>query len=53
MSRRTAEEPTSRCLNCGYEAASGGDDWESVDVRNLGTLAQCPECESTDILTGR
>jgi hypothetical protein len=52
MSRNATDTPRSRCLNCGFESASGGDDWGAVQVTNLGTLAQCPECNSTNILTG-
>lgn len=41
----------SQCLNCGYVAPGGGDGWEAVEVPSLGTMTQCPECESTDVHT--
>jgi len=37
------------CTNCGFEASAGSDEWGSVDHPSLGTLAQCPECGSTDV----
>lgn len=43
----------STCLNCGYEAPSGGDEWRRIEVRGIGRLSQCPECESTNVLSGR
>lgn len=47
-----ANEPVTpaqtRCLNCGFEAESGSDDWTPVEYTPLGTLTQCPECGSTN-----
>ncbi|WP_207587331.1 hypothetical protein [Halomontanus rarus] len=43
----------SRCLNCGFEAPSGGDDWVSIDVPGVGRMTQCPDCRSTNVITGR
>ncbi|WP_224269317.1 hypothetical protein [Haloprofundus salinisoli] len=43
----------SRCLNCGYEAPSGGDEWDHVDVPRLGGMTRCPECGSTNVMSGR
>ncbi|MCH7660565.1 MAG: hypothetical protein IH933_08255 [Euryarchaeota archaeon] len=43
----------SRCLNCGFSAASGGKEWKKVGVPRLGRLTQCPDCNSTDIISGR
>ncbi|ADJ14590.1 hypothetical protein [Halalkalicoccus jeotgali] len=43
----------SRCLNCGFTAASGSDEWAHVAVPKLGTLTQCPECNSTNVTSGR
>jgi DNA-directed RNA polymerase subunit RPC12/RpoP len=37
-----------RCLNCGFEAPAGSDEWEHVELPGLGTLTQCPDCESTN-----
>ena len=46
-----ADDTTSRCLSCGFEA-TGVDEWDSVDAPPLGALTQCPECGSTDVYTG-
>lgn len=43
----------SRCLNCGFNAVSGGEEWGRVDVPRLGQLTQCPDCNSTNIISGR
>lgn len=43
--------PRARCFNCGFEAPSAGEEWASVDHPTLGTLTQCPECASTDVVT--
>jgi predicted RNA-binding Zn-ribbon protein involved in translation (DUF1610 family) len=39
---------TVTCLNCGFEAPAGSDEWDSADIPGLGTLTQCPECGSTN-----
>lgn len=43
----------SRCLNCGFSAASGSGEWGAVEVPKLGTLTQCPDCNSTNVTSGR
>lgn len=43
----------SRCLNCGFSAASGSDEWARVEVPKLGRLTQCPDCDSTNVTSGR
>lgn len=43
----------SRCLNCGFEAPGGDDAWLRIEVPGLGRMTQCPECHSTNIITGR
>lgn len=43
----------SRCRNCGFEAPSGDDEWLRLEVPKLGRMTQCPQCESTDVITGR
>jgi predicted RNA-binding Zn-ribbon protein involved in translation (DUF1610 family) len=48
----TEQAPQSHCVSCGFEAPSGGAEWQSVDTPSLGTLTQCPNCGSTDIRTG-
>ena len=42
----------SRCVNCGFEAPNGDDAWSRVDVPGLGRMCQCPECGSTNVITG-
>ena len=37
-----------QCLECGFEAPSGADVWDSVQHPPLGEMTQCPECGSTD-----
>lgn len=51
MAHETAS--LSRCKNCRFEAPSGSDRWDAVESPPLGTLTQCPECGSTDVMTGR
>lgn len=43
----------SRCLNCGFTAVSGGEEWARVEVPKLGRLTQCPDCNSTNVTSGR
>lgn len=42
----------SRCVNCGFEAPDGDDAWRRIEVPGLGRMSQCPECESTNVITG-
>jgi predicted RNA-binding Zn-ribbon protein involved in translation (DUF1610 family) len=37
-----------RCLSCGFESPTGSDDWETATHPSLGSLAQCPDCGSTN-----
>ncbi|MFC4989796.1 MULTISPECIES: hypothetical protein [Saliphagus] len=50
-SESTASE--SRCLNCGFEAPGGDEQWVRLDLAGIGRLTQCPDCESTNVITGR
>lgn len=43
----------SRCLNCGFEAPGGDDAWLRLEVPKLGRMTQCPNCNSTNVITGR
>ncbi|MDJ1433871.1 hypothetical protein [Halostagnicola sp. A-GB9-2] len=43
----------SRCLNCGFEAEGGSTEWRRLEVPKLGRMTQCPECKSTNVITGR
>lgn len=53
MGRNTEPSTLSHCWNCGFEAPPGSDEWDRLDVVSIGTLTRCPECESTDVSTGR
>lgn len=52
-----ASTPTShgqsRCRRCGFEAPGGDDQWHRITVPKLGRMTQCPDCESTDVITSR
>ncbi|SIR62089.1 hypothetical protein [Natronorubrum daqingense] len=43
----------SRCRRCGFEAPGGDAAWRRIDVPKLGRMTQCPDCESTDVITSR
>ncbi|MGM0604079.1 MAG: hypothetical protein ACQETB_00245 [Halobacteriota archaeon] len=43
----------SRCRSCGYEAEAGGDGWNRIDAPPFSGVTQCPECGSTDVISGR
>ncbi|MFB6080421.1 MAG: hypothetical protein ABEJ81_05435 [Haloferacaceae archaeon] len=44
---------TLRCVNCGFEAPTDSDAWSRVEHPPIGTLTQCPECGSTNVLGRR
>jgi len=48
----SVELPASRCRNCGF-SASPGEGWSTVEVPKFGTMTRCPECGSTDVMTGQ
>jgi DNA-directed RNA polymerase subunit RPC12/RpoP len=52
MAQNAESRPMSRCQRCGFRAESGSSEWDAVDSPPMGTLTQCPECGSTDVLTG-
>ena len=52
MGQTQATEERSRCLNCGFSAPDGDDAWERIEVPGLGRMSQCPECTSTNLITG-
>lgn len=43
----------SKCLNCGFDAPAGGPEWDHVVSPPLGRMTRCPECGSTNVLSGR
>ncbi|WP_254546929.1 hypothetical protein [Halomarina pelagica] len=49
----TVDTITSRCLRCGFEAPAGDSTWGRVEVPPLGTMTQCPECGSTNVIGRR
>lgn len=51
MADEAAAPTRTKCLNCGFETAAESDRWLSVEYSPLGTLTQCPECESTNIIS--
>ncbi|QLK27002.1 anaerobic ribonucleoside-triphosphate reductase [Natrinema zhouii] len=53
MASTRATHDRSRCRNCGFEAPGGDDDWQRIEVPKLGRMTQCPDCESTDVITSR
>ncbi|MFC6718601.1 hypothetical protein ACFQGT_01380 [Natrialbaceae archaeon GCM10025810] len=53
MASESAATDRSRCVNCGFEAPGGDDAWRRLEVPGLGRMTQCPECESTNVITGR
>lgn len=53
MAQDTESRPMSRCQRCGFSAESGGSEWNTVESPPIGELTQCPECGSTDVMTGR
>jgi len=53
MAQDTESRPMSRCQGCGFEAESGSSEWDTVESPPIGELTQCPECGSTDVMTGR
>ncbi|AXR77174.1 hypothetical protein [Natrarchaeobaculum sulfurireducens] len=53
MASDSATANLSRCRNCGFEAPGGGDEWIRIEVPKLGRMTQCPNCESTDVMTHR
>lgn len=42
----------SKCIGCGYAAPDGSDEWDRVKSPSLGRLTRCPECGSTNVMTG-
>ncbi|WP_195892491.1 hypothetical protein [Halopiger goleimassiliensis] len=53
MARDPATAHESRCRNCGFEAPGGDAEWTRIEVPKLGRMTQCPNCESTDVITRR
>ncbi|WP_197075857.1 hypothetical protein [Halostagnicola sp. A56] len=53
MSSDSGTATRSRCLNCGFEAEGGSSEWRRLEVPKLGRMTQCPDCESTNVITGR
>jgi DNA-directed RNA polymerase subunit RPC12/RpoP len=52
MAQNAESRPMSRCQRCGFRAESGSAEWDEVESPPMGTLTQCPECGSTDVMTG-
>ncbi|WP_248895988.1 DNA repair protein RadA [Haloplanus halobius] len=54
MGDESMRQTTTRvaCRNCGFEAPTGSDEWETAAHPSHGTLTRCPDCGSTNT-TGR
>lgn len=50
MARNPPQAITQSCVNCGYRAPAGSDDWDRADHPSLGSLTRCPECGSTNVI---
>ncbi len=53
MATNPGQALQSRCRNCGFEATGGSEEWNQIEIPKLGRMTQCPDCESTDVITGR
>ena len=49
MAITTDSNSISVCRQCGYQAASGSDEWNRISAPPFGRITQCPECGSTDV----
>lgn len=49
MSDTPTAAPQLKCINCGFQAPTGSDEWETATHPPLGTMTQCPECGSTNV----
>lgn len=52
MAQNAEGRPMSRCQRCGFRAESGSSEWKTVESPPIGELTQCPDCGSTDVMTG-
>lgn len=43
----------SQCVNCGFSDSPGSDRWDAIEDPTLGRLTRCPDCGSTNVLSGR
>lgn len=50
MARESTGFTPSHCTTCGFEADTGG--WDAVEAPPLGEITQCPECGSTNVVSG-
>lgn len=50
MSQGSTDRIPSHCITCGFEAGTG--EWEVVEAPPLGEITQCPECGSTNVVSG-
>jgi len=53
MATTAENQSTSLCRQCGYTAPSGSDAWNRISAPPFNRITQCPECGSTDVMTGR
>lgn len=53
MAQTERQQSVSHCIKCGFEAETGGDDWEVVESPGFRRMTSCPECGSTNITLRR
>jgi len=53
MPHTDSQQSVSHCIACGFEADTGGEDWNVVESPSFGRLTSCPECGSTNVTLRR
>jgi transposase len=53
MAIKGDSQSKSVCRSCGYIAVSGSDNWNRISAPPFRRITQCPECGSTDVISGR
>ncbi|MHB9287856.1 hypothetical protein ACKVMT_12555 [Halobacteriales archaeon Cl-PHB] len=53
MPQTDRTQSVSHCIECGFEAETGGGDWTRVESPGVGRLTGCPECGSTNVTLRR
>lgn len=50
--RHNSSVATTECLCCGFEQSEQAE-WDTVEDPTLAELTACPECGSTNVMSGR
>lgn len=53
MAQTERQQSVSHCKTCGFEAETGGEDWDRVDTPSFMRMTSCPECGSTNVTLRR